>query len=129
MIHLPYASQNQYFSVSSNFSAHCNAVSSVEVEGIAAQRTSTRVTRLEPLEKTAGVEQVLAGWAALGRKLLVRADDGVADCTFTLTLEGTGDVLAPGREPVSDASVLPHKSAWSSEIMQVSVLTENVMTP
>lgn len=69
---------------------------SIEVERISTQRASARVARLEPLEQTARVEQVLACRAALRRKLLVAANDGVANGALGLAFEGASDVLAPG---------------------------------
>ncbi len=52
------------------------------------------------------MEHVLARLAALRRKLLVGADDGVADGTLGLALQCASNVLAPGGETVGDAAVL-----------------------
>ena len=78
----------------------------VEIERIPAQRARARITRLEPLEQAARMEEVLARRTALRRQLLVARDDGVADRALGLALERTGDVLAPGGEAVGDGTVL-----------------------
>ena len=52
------------------------------------------------------MEEVLAGGTALVGKLFVRADDGVADCTFGLALHGALDVAAPGGEAIDDGTIL-----------------------
>ena len=52
------------------------------------------------------MEQILACWAALGRQLFVSTDNRVANGTFCLAFERSGNVLAPGSESIDDAAVL-----------------------
>ena len=66
------------------------------VEWVTAQRTSTLVTARKPLEQAAAVEEMLARLAALVRHLLVAGHDTVADSTFGLALQCTGDIAAEG---------------------------------
>ena len=58
------------------------------------------------------MKQVLARRASLSRKLLIGTDNGVADCAFSLALEGSGNVLSPSREAVGYAAVLRVESVW-----------------
>lgn len=81
-------------------------IHSIEVERVSTQRASAGVTCLEPFQQTARVKQVLTCWTALGRKLFVGTDDGIANCALCLSLESSSDVLAPRREAVSYTSVL-----------------------
>jgi len=78
----------------------------IEVKRIPAQRTSTSIARLEPLEQTASMVHVLARRAALLRQLAVAADNAVADRALGLTFEGAGDVAAERRHAVGDGTVL-----------------------
>jgi hypothetical protein len=52
------------------------------------------------------VKHILARRTALGGQLLGFVDDGIANGTLDVALEGSRDVAAPGREGVDDASVL-----------------------
>ena len=64
----------------------------IEVESIPAQWASTRIARLEPLEQTRRVEEVLAGRATLGGQGLLGVDDldTIATVSTGLKMEGTG---------------------------------------
>lgn len=92
-----------------------------EVERIPTQRASTRIARFEPLEQAGAMEQVLTGRAPLRRQLLLRVDDGVTDGAFSLgilvsidcvyheyrqdthlSLQRSGDILPPSRQPIRD---------------------------
>ena len=79
---------------------------SIKIKRIPTQRTSARIARLEPLEQTTRMEQMLACRTLLRRQLLVGADDGVADGAFGLAFESASDVLAPGCDAILDTSVL-----------------------
>lgn len=78
----------------------------VEIERIPAQRTRARVARLEPLEQTTRMEQILACRTLLGRQLLVGADNGVANRTFSLAFERSSDVLAPSCDAILYTAIL-----------------------
>jgi hypothetical protein len=78
----------------------------IEIKRIPAQRTSTSVARLEPLEQTASMEHMLASRAALLRQLAVAADDTVANRTLGLAFESAGDVAAERGDAVGDGAVL-----------------------
>lgn len=62
---------------------------------LSTQRTSARITALEPLEQTLVVEDLLAGRAALRGKFSRFVDDGIANCTLDVAFEGAGYIFAP----------------------------------
>lgn len=64
------------------------------------------ITTRKPLKQTTAMKEVLASLTALIRHLLVAGHDTVADSTFSLALERTGDIAAEGEEAVGYAAVL-----------------------
>lgn len=70
------------------------------VKRVSAKRARARITRLEPLEQTRTMEQVLASAAPLTRQLSVSRNDTVANSTFRLSLECTSNIAFPSGEAI-----------------------------
>ena len=61
------------------------------------------------------MESLLASCAALVRGLHVRRDNGAANGTFSLSLQGALDIASEGEQPVNEISVGEHDDALNGQ--------------
>jgi hypothetical protein len=75
------------------------------VERVPAERTRATSTRLEPLEQTTSVEQVLTCLTSLVRQLTVTTHDTVANGALSLSLDSAIDVSFERRQRINQTAV------------------------
>lgn len=73
---------------------------------IPTQRTTTRVTALEPPIQTPTMEHIPTSPAPLTRQLPLRTDHAVADAALRLALQRRRDVLPPRHQPLNQTAAV-----------------------
>ncbi len=84
------------------------------MERIPTQRTTARITRLEPPKQARTMKRILARLTLLTRQLPIRTHNAIANGTLRLPLHRSRDVLPPSQQAIDER--IPFSGATRGEI-------------